>query len=532
MNVRRLSRFRSREFLGGTSWKNVLSPILAKRLSIGLLIALSILMIAALQVTRAFHATRQQILRWDRDLCRPNTMAILEGYWREYHAPPAFSQGDEPGVQDWLKAWPDIKAVQSRHAPYPAWVRDGVRLRPGDPSRDRPVLDAFAQASAGCAGSFWIPPRGTDAKGRFSTILVGENWLVLRRWVRGSPAAETIIRRCSANPPLLRLGFYRYEEKPDPGAPYEPWGAWPNLQVDDRRIHEDRWTAAGWSMFFGEEMVYYFVPTPDFTRRIEAYYHRQMLVNSYFYLIAGVVGLLAWRLGRLWSGYRQREADLLAALTHSLKTPLTAARLRCELIGMDPQVVGDLQEEILTLGRELDQLTSGVNNGLRLLKQAQPRARSLREPIPAGWFRAVADDFAPAFEAQGRQLALELCEAEGLAAPETLRIVLQTLLENALHHGGGRARLETSWSRGRLRIQVEDEGPGLSRDQLSRTGRIHPPGRSGAGSKEGGIGLGLVSRIARDEGWGLELRTAPGSGMHVRLEIHAGVQASRRAVPC
>jgi signal transduction histidine kinase len=331
---------------------------------------------------------------------------------------------------------------------------------------------------------------------------------------------------------MLRLSFYRYEEKPDANAPYAPWGAWPNLQVDDRRILECRWVSSGWCMFLGEEMVFYYVPTPLFYQRIEAYYHRQLILNSYIYLIASAVGLLAWRLGKLWTGYRQREADRLAAFTHSLKTPLTAARLRCELIGMDPQVVGDLQEEIMTLGEELDRLTSGVNNGLRLFNQPQSEAGELREPISEAWLRKAAADFEPALESQGRSLELMLCDAEAMASPDTLRVALHTILENALQHGGGTVRIRTSLHSKRFRIVVEDEGPGLSLEHPSRLGRIPAAPRPGITPTEGGIGLGLLSRIARDEGWGLELRTAPGSGMQVLLDIHAVCQDRGRSTPC
>jgi signal transduction histidine kinase len=530
--ARRLARFRPWEVVLKQAWSEFLSPILAKRVSITLLIVLAVLILGALQVTWAFQATTHQRLRWVRDLCEPTPMAALEGYWREYHAPPAFTTGGEAEIARWLEDWPDIQAVQSRQAPYPTWIRDGDHLRPVDPAVDGPLLASFSQASRGCPGSFWVPPKDSEPRGQFTTILVGENWLLLKRWVRGSREAEAILRKCSPAQPMLRLGYYRFEEKPDPRAPYQAWGAWPNLQVDDRRIGECHWVSSGWSMFFGEEVVFYYVPTPLFNQHIEAFFLRQLLLNSYIFLVAGAVGLLAWRLSRLWMGYRQRESDRLAAFTHSLKTPLTAARLRCELIGMDPQVVGDLQEEIMALRDELDRLTSGINNGLRLFKQPHTSVASPREPIPEAWFRDLATEFEPALEAQGRALEVSLCTTQALANPETLRVALHTVLENAVQHGSGAVRLRTC-RRGRgFRIQVGDEGPGLSGEHLARLGRIPRAPGPGANPPEGGIGLGLLTRIARDEGWGLELRSAEGSGLLVQIEVHLVWPPSGRSTPC
>ena len=88
------------------------------------------------------------------------------------------------------------------------------------------------------------------------------------------------------------------------------------------------------------------------------------------------------------------------------------------------------------------------------------------------------------------------------------------LIANAAEHGGGQIRVSVAVARGHVRLEVADDGPGLSRPvaELARTAR------GGRGSR--GRGLAVALAAAQDAGG--RLTTAPSAaGARVVLELPA-----------
>ena len=67
---------------------------------------------------------------------------------------------------------------------------------------------------------------------------------------------------------------------------------------------------------------------------------------------------------------------------------------------------------------------------------------------------------------------------------------------------------------GGLEIAVRDTGPGVPREQRERI--WEPFHRGGDGT---GLGLAVVRRVAREEGWTAEVGDAPGGGAEFRILI-------------
>lgn len=95
--------------------------------------------------------------------------------------------------------------------------------------------------------------------------------------------------------------------------------------------------------------------------------------------------------------------------------------------------------------------------------------------------------------------------------------VLINLVANARDASGGRGRIEISTfsSRGEVRLEVRDQGHGLSREQADQ---IFEPGfttkEAGKGS---GLGLSIVRGIAERHRGRIEVRSAPGLGARFRV---------------
>ena len=108
----------------------------------------------------------------------------------------------------------------------------------------------------------------------------------------------------------------------------------------------------------------------------------------------------------------------------------------------------------------------------------------------AGARRAVRDQLA-AWGLERDQMALELAVSE--------------LVTNAIVHGRGRVDLCISLARGRVRLDVSDEGPGAA-----------PGPDGGDGTTVGGWGLRLIDDMSDDWGTGRE-----GDRAHVWMERRA-----------
>jgi signal transduction histidine kinase len=90
-------------------------------------------------------------------------------------------------------------------------------------------------------------------------------------------------------------------------------------------------------------------------------------------------------------------------------------------------------------------------------------------------------------------------------------MTIGNLLRNALAYtdsGEVRITLESG------AIQVEDRGPGLQTDEIQQLFR---PYVRGDDSKGAGLGLSLVQRLCKRQGWQITLANRPGGGTVARL---------------
>lgn len=449
----------------------------------------------------------------------------LERDWQTLPIPPPFLSGEEPEVKAYLAANPLLVALRDQQS-LGLWVREGDHLVPGvgHPLGERYGI-WFRMAEQAPAFQ-WFPPKALDPDhGRHPvTVLSTDRWMAIKQWQLGSATVEGYLRRIVPAQDPVRVGL-----KPDllpKDLKAEPWGAWPNLQLDPYRaanpptICQEVRTNA-----FGEGWMISVFPSPAANREFRAYYRSQLTL---WYGLAVLVALgLTYG---VWIRARARrrsalESDRLASLTHSLKTPLAILKFRCDSLRLGRLGPDQADEQLMRLGAEVDHLTLVIDNGLRAIK-GDESAGPASEANPA-FFQEVAADLEPAFEAEERRLDLSLCEASGEASLPALRSAVATLLENALAHGAGTVTLETRRLRRALLITVRDEGPGLSEEELEALGRPFQRFRTSAaeGFKREGLGLGLslLIQMAEREGWGLQF-SSDASGLKVELRIrpHSG----------
>src|SRR5688572_21871078 len=221
------------------------------------------------------------------------------------------------------------------------------------------------------------------------------------------------------------------------------------------------------------------------------------------------------RLGDRVGELLEAERELVADLSHRLRTPLTVLRLDAEGL--------ERPEEARRLADDVDELERAVTG---VIRQAR---RPVEEDLVASETDAVkvAEDrlafWAPLAEDQER--AFELvgpdCGEDGRPTASTtvavsadeLEAALDALLGNVFAHTpeGTAFRLEVrALSNGGISLAVEDEGPGLSPDFVAR-------GVSGAGGT--GLGLDIVRRTAEGVGGVFRISRSAAGGARIALEL-------------
>ena len=195
--------------------------------------------------------------------------------------------------------------------------------------------------------------------------------------------------------------------------------------------------------------------------------------------------------------------DLVANASHELRTPIGALQAMLENLvdGVEP-VERTALESML---RQVERLGTLVEQLLDLSKLESGAVPLDRRRVPA---RALLRDVVDEWRAQAQANDVELGVSVGPpdlsldADRERLRQVLGNLVANAVRHSpqGGSVTLQASEDSGCVRLEVADEGPGISPAEAERVfERFYRTDHARAAS-EGGTGLGLA--IAR---WIVEL---------------------------
>ena len=231
------------------------------------------------------------------------------------------------------------------------------------------------------------------------------------------------------------------------------------------------------------------------------------------------------RLGR--SLRAQRE--FVANASHQLRTPLTGLRLRLEAAAAKTEDPG-VRDELAAAEHETERLARLL---AELLTLAGERERPDPQPVDIG--EAAAGAF-ERWRRPARRSGHELIVDEGqptevCAATEDVAAMLDNLIENALRYSPAGGRVSIGWrSDGRrVRIGVEDEGPGIDEDESERVFERFYRGSASHGGEDGtGLGLNVVEALARrwDGEATLTNRPEGGARAEIVLPAHSSLPAA------
>lgn len=209
--------------------------------------------------------------------------------------------------------------------------------------------------------------------------------------------------------------------------------------------------------------------------------------------------------------FMRDRIQLLASISHDLRTPLTTLRLKAEFIE-DEQVRDDLVATI-------DELTAIANATLEFTR-AETASETSIDLDMADLVREVAAEF----QLAKADVSIEHIEGAPIVGrPVALKRALRNLVENAVRYGK-RARLTVKSDGGAVLVQVDDDGPGIPPNRMADVFKPFVRLEDSRSSETGGLGLGLAiaQGIVLSHGGTLTLVNRPGGGVSGQVRIGTG----------
>lgn len=201
------------------------------------------------------------------------------------------------------------------------------------------------------------------------------------------------------------------------------------------------------------------------------------------------------------------RTQMMMAISHDLRTPLTRLRLRAEEVTSE-----DARRFIL---RDVELMEASISEAVTNLRHVSAREARVRADLPS-LLDSICSDFADA------GFTIEYVGPAKLPAtlrPQALARAVTNLVQNATKYGT-RIVVRLQQEGKTAVIDVEDDGPGI-RDS-EKLAVLEPFYRSDTARKDpGGFGLGLAIafEVARDHGGILTLHDCEPHGLRARIRL-------------
>ena len=204
--------------------------------------------------------------------------------------------------------------------------------------------------------------------------------------------------------------------------------------------------------------------------------------------------------------YNRTRTDMLNAVSHDLKAPLTRMRLGVE--------TGEASKENLL--QDIDRMTEMVNGYLAFARGELPEIEQTTE-LPAMLLR-IARDAAP-----DKKIETDFPEepVQFYARPMALARAFSNIIENASRYAKKKIRITEKDTPDQVEVIIEDDGPGIPDDKKKDALRPFVRLDESRSEKTGGTGLGLsIAQTAiENHGGQMFLENSDLGGLKVRIVL-------------
>ena len=205
--------------------------------------------------------------------------------------------------------------------------------------------------------------------------------------------------------------------------------------------------------------------------------------------------------------YIEQRSQLLAGVSHDLRTPLTRLKLQLALLPASPEI-DDAKRDLAEMEETLDEYLAFAK-GIAEETPSEVDLRTLAEELAADAQRTGGD---VTIEAQapalipGRARALKRC--------------LANLIDNAIAHGD-KVQVAVKSATDAVIVDVDDNGPGISEELYEEAFRPFSRLDETRSRNQKGVGLGLaIARdVARSHGGDIKLSRSPLGGLRASLRL-------------
>jgi two-component system osmolarity sensor histidine kinase EnvZ len=209
------------------------------------------------------------------------------------------------------------------------------------------------------------------------------------------------------------------------------------------------------------------------------------------------------------------RTDMLAGISHDLRTPLTRMKLQLAMLPADITEREDMCEAIAELNDDVQQMQHMVQEYLDFARNES------REDTVRIWLGEFLEDVVSDYTRMKQEVTLTLkdrLEIDLRISP--CRRMLHNLIDNALRYGKI-CHINMQAAGSYAEIFIDDDGPGIpeeKREEVFKPFNRLEPSRN---NKTGGMGLGLT--IARDvvlaHGGSIALDSSPSGGLRVIIRL-------------
>jgi two-component system, OmpR family, sensor kinase len=213
-----------------------------------------------------------------------------------------------------------------------------------------------------------------------------------------------------------------------------------------------------------------------------------------------------------------RQRGFVSDASHELRSPLTAIRGQIEVLARepDPDAAAVKRVETATLA-ELRRVERLVEELLALARLDEGVGPARREFDAAAFLREAVST------APGDAAPAEVAEGRIDADPDMIARVIRNLVENARRHAGpaGTVRVTSVAVGEHLRIEVDDNGPGIAPAERERVfDRFHRSDEARSRAAGGsGLGLAIARAIVAAHGGSIWASDSPLGGARISFEL-------------
>jgi len=219
----------------------------------------------------------------------------------------------------------------------------------------------------------------------------------------------------------------------------------------------------------------------------------------------------------------RHERNFSAELSHELRTPLSAISAEAELALSRKRSSPEYQTSLERISSSSKDLTQILETLLDVSRSEGGSARA--EEAEAG---AVVEALLDSSVALAGQYDIEIEKFSPRAGywvqagPETLRRILNPLVENAITFAVSSVAIDVESTNREITIFVRDDGPGFADGEIESA---FEPGHRGSAKRHHGapagtgLGLSLARRLAKANGGDVSVVSGPGEGARVAVTL-------------